>query len=292
MSDIPILAPEDKAEQPRQYPVGKPLNALDGYSMVQGTFVNSDMDCPNPKYWIERIQSESCQNHSLYNIRRSPCPNPGEIIMTCSKETVHDSCSSGDKLVFKRKGITRGELHYIVGKKSMDHWSYSLRDQQGELGLIYGYNDNSGRMDYHPFFQLSRINNRSFALLITILGLLLLVLGIYLASSYEEMRVTMSIIFFLIILIFCCYSCFSPSCQEDGVKRLHISNVLDITTRQLVAKVYSLAGTCGNFSNDMEIICHRTVTTAQLMGLISLAMLSTSNKKRDEANQNQNQNNQ
>jgi len=282
MYDIPILAPEDRAEQPREYPVGQPLNALDGYSMEQGTFVSNDMDDPNPKYWIECVQEESCGGQGLYRIHKGLYPNPVETIMTCSKGTVHDSCTTGDELVFNCKGITQAELRYIRGQQSRDRWGYSLRDQQGELGLVYVYDDNNDKIEYYPFFQLHRISSRSSSSPVVIISLILLVLGIYLASSYEEAGVIISIIFFLIVLILCCCSCFSASCGEDGVSRSRMSNVIDMTTHQLVADVYGLAGTCGNHSNDIEIVCHRAVSKAQLMGLISLAILSESKRKREE----------
>jgi len=280
----PILAPEDGVEQPKEYAVGQPIDASDSYPKIYGVPVNTDVEDPNAKYWIECVQGESCGDKGLYNIHKGLYPNSEKKIMTCSKETVNGLCTTGDELVFKRKGITQAELRYVRMQLLTGRCTYSLRNQQGELGLVYVYNDDNDKIDYYPFFQLVRIDSRLSTSIITLIFLCLLGVGLYLAVTYGQIAMIISAIVLLLLFILCCYSCLSPSCQEDGVNRLHTSDVKDITNHQLVAKVYSLRGTCGSHSNDIEIICRRAVTTAQLMGLISLAILSASKRKRDERN--------
>jgi hypothetical protein len=282
MNNAPILAPEDRVIQTGEHIIGQPIDTSAGYPTVYKSPIDTGIGDTNPKYWIECIQDNKCGEKSLYDIHKDLFPTQSEKIMSCS-ETAINLCNPGNELVFRHKGMVQAKLCYKRGNELTGRYSYSLMNQQEELGLVYVYNNSEDKIDFYPFFELTRINSRCSS----IIGLLIIVIilaGTLLVGTKVEGAVPMviGIILAVLVLIAFCYNCLSPSCEKDGVNRLHTSNVKDMRSGGLVAKVYSLRGSCGSHSNDIEIICYRSLNTAQLLGLFCLTILSSSKKKREE----------
>jgi len=275
MHNVPILTPEDRA--------GQPISTSYDHYAAYRTPINTDIDDNNSKYWIKLAQEKCCGRGRLYNLYKGPFPNKEEKIMTLSTGTANNSSPAGDESVSGREEINHAELHYKGYKKSEDRDRYSLRSQQKKLGLIHLY---YGKINYHPFFQLVLVSSHHTALTVIFMLVINLVLAaglVYALASDPEARSDVVLIVFSIILVgvfviqFCCF-CLRPCYRKDAVSRLHTSNLEDITTGELVAKVYNLRGICLTHGNDLEIICHRELSIPQLMGLFSLAILSLDRK--------------
>ena len=275
MHNVPILTPEDRA--------GQPISTSYDHYAAYRTPINTDIDDHNSKYWIELAQEKPCGNGKLFNLYKGPFPNKEERIMTLSTETANNSCPAGDEWVSGREEINHAELRYERYQESEDCDRYSLRSQQEKLGLIDLY---YRKIDYHPFFQLVLVSCYLRAFMVIIFFSINIVSAAVsvciLAIGHEERSdvviIVMSIISFAALFIQFCYFCIYPCYRKDAVSRLHISNLEDITTRELVAKVYNLRGICLTHRNDLEIICHRELSIPQLMGLFSLAILSLDEK--------------
>jgi len=277
MYNVPILTPEDEARQP--------INTSDGRPATYKAPINTDIDDPNPKYWIKLAKREYCESGKLYNIYRGPFPNKEEIIMTLSTRISNSLRSARDKSVSGREGISHAELLYKGSGGGGGNGWYTLRNQQEELGLI---TLSCGTITHDSFFKLiskdlSETTNR----IILYLSINLFLGGVLALLSFGDFKsegdgiggvIAFSIIFLGVFLILLFYFCFSQCCRKNFVKRLHSSDVEDITTGRVVAKVYRFRGIFLTHRNDLEIICHEKLSIPQLMGLFSLAILTLTKK--------------
>jgi len=270
MYNIPILAPEDRRQQP--------IDTSDGYSKVYGSSISTDTDGPNSKYWIEFAGRRPYTGEKLYNAYKGSFPDKTERIMDLSLGAIDNLSSAIDK------EIPHVELCYKgAGGK------YSIRTQQEELGKV---DLSYGRIDYDPFFELILISycfcgtyvlmsflifNAIFAGISILVSLAIILVTSNYEFEYVMVPVTISIVSTVLTLILYYCFCFSPRYKENGVKRLHRVNVNDKKTRKVVAEVYNLRGSCFSHDKDLEILCHRTLTMPELMGLFSLAVLSLTN---------------
>jgi len=276
MYNIPILTPEDEARQP--------INTSDGRPATYKAPINTNIDDPNPKYWIKLAKKECCESGKLYNIYRGPFSNKEEKIMTLSTRISNNLRSARDKSVSGHEEISHAELLYKgPGGGEANGW-YTLRNQQEELGLITLSAD---EVTYDSFFKLTK-KGYPYSTLMVIFCLSvnaffggLFVLCAMISGPEQEGKgviTVMSIIGVATFLILFFYFCFSQCCKKNLVNRLHTSDVEDIRTGRVVAKVYKLRGICLTHRNDLEIICHEKLSIPQLMGLFSLAILTLTQK--------------
>jgi len=264
MYNTPILTPEDGVKQP--------IDTSDGYSGVYKTSANDLTRNSKSDYWIEYGQDEGLTGEWGY-IYKGPFLNREEKITTCSKETIQGLRSSIDEFVFRDKGIVQAELRCQKEDVVAERITYSLRNQQEELGLMYMRNY-SPNIDYYPFFKLIPSSMGCCQKTIACLTLVSLPIGffsiIYLISQLSIISVLITTIFGGISIGgFCYFDCR----QRREETRSHVWNVMDAKTDKLVAKVYHRKEVEPNRPPCTEIICRRKIRRSQLMGLFSLVIL-------------------
>jgi len=267
MYNVPILTPEDRTQQP--------IDTSDDYSKAYRSPISTDIDGPNSKYWIEFVEKKAHGGEELYNAYKGSFSNKRERIMTLSLGTAATLCTARDK------EIPHLELCYTgyTGK-------YNIKNQEEELGKVdvsYGW------IRYDPLFEVILTSScflRSYIIMGFLIfngifaGISILVsLGIILITfnhefQYTEVPIKISVVSTSLAFILYWWYCFCPCCKKNAVKRFYRIDVEDKKTRKLVAQIHNLRGVCFSHEKDLEITCYRKLTMPQLMGLLSLGVLS------------------
>eukprot|EP00826_Nyctotherus_ovalis_P044288 TRINITY_DN4773_c0_g2_i1.p1 TRINITY_DN4773_c0_g2~~TRINITY_DN4773_c0_g2_i1.p1 ORF type:complete len:282 (-),score=3.17 TRINITY_DN4773_c0_g2_i1:109-954(-) len=252
----------------------QPANSTNSFPVTDKNLVRANIESFSDKYWIKRVGGSCCERQNTYAIYKGCCPNEEQQIMTCASTTYCERCrdeidSSVDELEIRSGEVIEATL-------------LCQQRETEEIGQVCMYDRSDITIELDDHFCHLRFYPSTKILVIPVIAYAVLVVGfvvlILLLGTKTALIILLAI--FCVLILVMIYLYLRPLCAENHILKSPYSEITDIDNNDLYATVYTLRGLCCGDGKEVEIVCYKELTRPQLLGFISMAILSLRAQKK------------